>query len=84
MKKRSWEADELEMSINLRATRAAYVFSVLALLCYCITYYVAKGDFPFIPFAIMCVQVIVFFAVKLMLTKHLTDVRNGDVNEDEE
>jgi hypothetical protein len=34
MKKRSWKPDEMEMSINFRATRAAYVFSVLASLLY--------------------------------------------------
>lgn len=72
------------MKINLIATRAAYVFSVVALLCYCVTYYIVKSDFPFIPFGIMCVQLIVFFAVKLVLTKHLADVPNGYVNEDEE
>ena len=60
------------------------MFSVLALLCYCVAYYIIESDPPLIPFIIMCVQLIVFFAVKLVLTKHLADVRNGDVNEDEE
>lgn len=84
MKKRSWKADEMEMSINLKATRTAYVFSVLALLGYCLTYYIIESDFPFIPFVIMCAQLIVFFAVKLVLTKHLADVQNSDINQDEE
>jgi len=59
----------MEMGINLRATRAAYVFSVLALLCYCVAYYTIESDLPLIPFIIMCVQLIVFFAVKLVLTR---------------
>lgn len=29
MKKRSWKADEMELSINFRAARAAHVFGII-------------------------------------------------------
>jgi len=78
MKKRNWKADEMEMSINFYAARASYAFSGISLLCYCIGYYVRNGNLPFIPFLILCGQSIIFYSVKLAMTKHLTNNQEND------
>lgn len=82
MEKRNWKADEMEMSINFYAARASFVFSGISLLGYCIGYYVQNNNLPFIPFLLLCGQSIVFYSVKLAMTKRLAN-NQGDDRKDE-
>ena len=65
--RKNWKADEMEMHINFRAMRVAYVFSVLALTVYCGYELIATGQLPAIPTLICCMESFLFFAVKLFL-----------------
>lgn len=71
MKNRNWKADEMEMEINFRSIRIAYVFSLFALLIYCIFELVTANELMTIPFVILCVQCTLFFASKVYLTKKM-------------
>jgi len=64
-------ADEMEMSINLRATRLAWSCSAVALLVYCICELAMTGKLPTVPFMILIGQLLVFFVVKIVLSKVL-------------
>lgn len=46
MKKFVKKADEMEMAINLKATRYAYGFLEIAIMCYCIVEKILTGVFP--------------------------------------
>ena len=72
MKKQKWKADEMEIAINYRAMRIAFVFSNIALLAYCIYEYVALKRLPTIPFVIVCVQQVLFFISKVFITSKMT------------
>jgi len=71
MKKRNWKADEMELAINLRAMRVSHCFTTLALVIYCGVVLAEQGDLPTIPFLILCVSNLLFFNVKLWLTRRL-------------
>lgn len=72
MKNTKWKADEMEMAINFKSTRNAFVFSNLALLIYCIYGVIAMEKIPVIPFVILCVSCALFFISKLYLSKMMT------------
>ena len=71
MKNQKWKADEMEIAINYRAMRIAFVFSGIALLVYCIYEYVALKRLPTIPFVIFLVKEILFFVSKLFITSKM-------------
>ncbi len=71
MKKQAWKADEMEMDINFKAMRVAFVFSILALAAFCGYELIRCGELPLIPFLILDVQGALFFTVKLALTRKL-------------
>lgn len=68
MKNKKWKADEMEMTINFKSTRIAYIFSILALLAYCIYGFSLEELFT-IPFVILCMSCLLFFISKLYLSK---------------
>lgn len=72
MKKQKWKADEMEIAINYKAMRIAFVFSIIALLAYCVYDYVTSSEIPTIPFVIACIQGAVFFASKVSITYKMT------------
>lgn len=72
MKNRKWKADEMEMTINFKSTRIAFIFSILALLIYCIYGLVAMEELPTIPFIILCISCSLFLTSKLYLFKMMT------------
>lgn len=71
MRNKNWKADEMEMAINFKSTRIAFIFSTLALLAYCI-YGVAIEELFTIPFVILCISCSLFFISKLYLSKMMT------------
>lgn len=72
MKKQKWKADEMEIAINYKAMRIAFLFSIIALLAYCVYDYVTSSEIPTIPFVIACIQGAVFFASKVFITYKMT------------
>lgn len=72
MEKRSWKADEMELAINLRAMRISHCFTTLALVIYCGIMLAKMGELPTAPFLILCGSNLLFFGIKLALTKRLT------------
>ena len=69
---KSWKADEMEMAINMKAARCSYVFLDLTLIIWCIAEYIKSGNVPVVPFILECISCVIFFTVKLYLTKKLT------------
>lgn len=78
MKNKKWKADEMEMTINFKAMRVAFVFSIIALLAYCIYEAVVSKNLPTVPFVILTVQSAVFFISKLFLTKEMSEGANDE------
>lgn len=66
-----FKADEMEMSINMRATRLAWMFSELALALACIASVVREGKLSSVPFVILCVSIVIFCLSKLIMTKQM-------------
>lgn len=79
MKNQKWKADEMEIAINYRAMRIAFLFSNIALLAYCIYEYVTLKRLPTIPLVIFWAQQILFFSSKVFITNKMTKE-----NDDEE
>lgn len=67
-----WKADEMEMSINFRAMRLAWLFSELALAAYCMAAALANGDLPSIPLIVLCISGVIFWLSKLIMAKQMS------------
>lgn len=79
MRKGNWKADEMEMMINFKSIRLSWIFSELSLVIYCFVEMIRTGDLPAVPFLILCVSGVIFFAGKLLMTRRL-----AEENDDEE
>ncbi len=79
MKKIFNKADEMELAVNYKAARNAFVFLELSLAIYCLVYRLKTGELPWI-WLIFIVSGLVFWGTKLIETKRLTD--SGDSDEE--
>lgn len=77
---KKFKADEMEMAINFKAMRIAWIFSELTLAIYCIIDLVMDENLPFIPFLVLCISGILFLTSKLIMTKQMT--LGGDYDEE--
>ncbi|MCM1499383.1 MAG: hypothetical protein NC124_13030 [Clostridium sp.] len=77
---KNFKADEMEMAINFKAMRLAWMFLELALAVYCAVVLVIYDNLPATIFVILCASGIIFFVSKLMITKKMT--ANGDNDEE--
>lgn len=80
-KNNNWKADEMEMAINVKAMRCGWIFLIASLTIWFIIEFITNGDIPTVPFVLECVSSLIFFSVKLYLTKRLTHPE-GDDNEE--
>jgi hypothetical protein len=72
------KADEMEMTVNFKAMRFSWTFVIVVLLGWVVYAYAKNGEFLFIPFGIICVQTIIFFVSKLMITRRMTGGGNEE------
>lgn len=79
MKKIIKKADEMEMAVNYKAARNAFVFLELSLALYCLAYVLKTGELPWV-WLIFIVSGVIFWGTKLIETKRLTGP--GDSNEE--
>ena len=80
MKKIMKKADEMEMAINLKASRYAFGFLEIAIMIYCIVQRVNTGEFPSTIFLFGIFGMLIFWGIKLHDTRRMAEV----VEEDEE
>ena len=80
MKKYIKKADEMEMAINLKASRYAFGFLEIAIMIYCIVQRVNTGEFPSTIFLFGIFGMLIFWGIKLHVTRRMAEV----VEEDEE
>jgi hypothetical protein len=59
--------DEMEMSINLKAIRISWVFTILFLLIWIAYEWIKNGSFNWIAFIIMDSQMILYWGIQLVL-----------------
>lgn len=78
MKKRI-KADEMEMSINFKAVRASWIYSLLFLIVWNMFSVIKTGDIELIPFILLVSETLIMFVVKSILTKKMS----GDSDNDE-
>ncbi len=71
MQKRKWKADEMEMAINFKSIRVAYIFSIVTLLGYCIYSFAIQKELPFVPFIVLSGQLFLFYFSKIYLTRKM-------------
>ncbi|MPN45211.1 hypothetical protein SDC9_192778 [bioreactor metagenome] len=72
------KADEMEMSVNFKATRLSWTIGLIFLLIWNIVGFIQTGEILTNAFVLMCLQCVVFFGSKLLFTKRLTDVKNNE------
>ena len=72
MKKIFKKADEMELAVNYKAARNAFVFLELALAVYCLVCVLKTGELPWV-WLIFIISVLVFWGTKLIETKRLSD-----------
>lgn len=70
--KRNYKADEMEMAINMKAMRCGWIFLITSLTIWCLVETIVSGVIPSIPFILECVSCVIFFSVKIWLTKKMT------------
>lgn len=71
------KADEMEMSINFKSMRLAWIFENIALIIWAVMSCIYKNENVFILIIIITAQNIIFFSSKLYMGKKIT----GDNNE---
>ncbi|MBR3356684.1 MAG: hypothetical protein IKG46_02540 [Solobacterium sp.] len=67
-----WKADEMERSVNLRAMQYAWAFLLVSLMIWVIAEYMSTGELLTIPLILILISNMIFFSVKLWLTKRMT------------
>lgn len=77
MKKIFTKADEMELAINYKAARNAFVFLEFALAIYCLVCVIKTGELPW-AWLIFIISGVVFWGTKLIETKRLTDPGDSD------
>lgn len=77
MKRIFVKADEMEMAINYKAARNAFVFLELALAIFCLVFSLKTGELPW-AWLIFIVLGLVFWGTKLVETKRLSDPGDSD------
>lgn len=78
MKKRI-KADEMEMSINFKAVRVSWIYSLLFLIVWNMVSVIKTGDIELIPFILLVSEALIMLVVKSILTKKMS----GDSDNDE-
>ncbi|MCR5300303.1 MAG: hypothetical protein K6D92_05360 [Erysipelotrichaceae bacterium] len=71
MKKIFTKADEMEMAVNYKAARNAFVFLEISLAVYCLIYRLKTGELPWV-WLVFIGSGVVFWGTKWMETKRLT------------
>lgn len=66
------KADEMEMFINFKSMRLSWVFVNIALVVWLAVTFIKSGELPFILFMIFCLQNIIFFGSKIILTRRMS------------
>lgn len=66
------KADEMEIAINYKAMRLAYVFVTVSLVVWLFIEMINIQKLPLIQFGILSVHNIIFHGSKLYLTKKMT------------
>ena len=79
MKRLFTKADEMEMAVNYKAARNAFVFLQVSLAIYCLIIALKTGELPW-AWLIFVSSGTVFWVTKLMETKRLT--ASGDPDEE--
>ncbi len=74
------KTDEMEMAINLKASRYAFGFLEIAIMIYCIVQRIITSEFPSPIFIFGIFGMLIFWGIKLYETWRMADV----VEEDEE
>lgn len=77
MKKRI-KADEMEMSINFKAVRASWIYSLLFLIVWNMFSVIKTGDIELIPFILLVSETLIMFVVKSILTKKMSGNSDND------
>lgn len=77
--KKSIKADEMEMSINFKAVRASWIYSLLFLIVWNMFSVIKTGDIELIPFNLLVSETLIMLVVKSILTKKMS----GDSDNDE-
>ncbi len=77
MKKIITKADEMEMAVNYKASRNAFVFLEFSLAIYCLAYRLKTGELPW-AWLIFIVSGLVFLGTKIIETKRLTSPGESD------
>ena len=75
------KADEMEMAVNFKSARNAFVFSELAVAVYCLVRVIKTGELPDV-WLIFIISSLVFSGTKLFETKRLTEPENDDEEQD--
>ena len=70
------KADEMEMAINFKAMRLAYVFVLAALLIWMNVEFISTKELPIIQLLIILAQNSIFFVSKLLITRRMTGGSN--------
>lgn len=73
------KADEMEMSINFKAVRASWIYSLLFLIVWNMFSVIKTGDIELIPFNLLVSETLIMLVVKSILTKKMS----GDSDNDE-
>ena len=71
MKKRI-KADEMEMSINFKAVRASWIYSLAFLIVWNMVSVIKTGEIELVPFILLVSQTFIMFIVKSILTKKMS------------
>lgn len=65
--------DEMELSINFKAMRISWLWYEIALAIFCIITTIVAGEFPIIEFVIWAIGGVLYWNVKVYVTKKMTE-----------
>ena len=77
MKQSKIKADEMEMFINVKSLKIAYIFTELCLMIYCIYHFFTTDEISAVT-VIWLVSIVIFFVSKLVYTHRITSSKETD------
>lgn len=77
MMNQRWKADEMEMTINFKSLRIAYIFTEFCLALYCVYKFVVSGEIPEVS-VIWFSGGVLFFLSKLIYTNKMTRINDNE------
>lgn len=72
------KADEMEVSITLKAIRISWIYSMVFLLIWVLIVLIQTSELPYIPFALLSSDMIVMLLSTRIINRHMSGKKQNE------